>query len=156
MGFDVAALFADNLPHKFDLAHRYCNPTFVQALKLAGLDNLYTRAQGCYVYDRENRRYVDFLCGYRVLNLGHNHPVVRQALADALREDWPNMLQMDASPLAASLAAELVRRGPAGLDIVRFGNSGSEAVEMAMKFSRRATRRTKLVATRNGYHGLTY
>ena len=81
---------------------------------------------------------------------------VRQALSDALSEHWPNMLQMDTSPLAALLAAELVRRAPAGLDVVRFGNSGSEAVEMAMKFSRRATGRTKLVATRNGYHGLTY
>src|SRR5437667_106967 len=92
----------------------------------------------------------------RVLNLGHNHPVVRQALADALMLDWPNMLQMDASPLSAALARELVRRAPAGLELVRFGNSGSEAVEMAMKFSRRATGRSKLLAAESAYHGLTY
>jgi ornithine--oxo-acid transaminase len=66
------------------------------------------------------------------------------------------MLQMDTSPLTAALAAELVRRAPAGLEVVRFGNSGSEAVELAMKFSRRATGRSKLVAARNGYHGVTY
>lgn len=156
MALNVSKLFQDTLPRKFELADQHFNPTFVQALKLAGLDKPYTRAQGCYVYDSDDQRYLDFLCGYRVLNLGHNHPAVRQALAEALAQDWPNMLQMDASPLSAALAAALARRAPAGLDIVRFGNSGSEAVEMAMKFSRRATGRTKLLAAENAYHGLTY
>ena len=156
MAFNIAELFLDSLPQKFDLADRCFNPTFVQALKLVGLDRFYTRAQGCYVYDNGGHRYLDFLCGYRVLALGHNHPVVRQALTDALTQDWPNMLQMDTSPLSAALAAQLVRRAPAGLDVVRFGSTGSEAIEMAMKFSRRATGRSKLLATSNGYHGLTY
>jgi ornithine--oxo-acid transaminase len=156
MAFNVAELFRDHLPQKFDLADRFFNPTFVQALKLVGLDKFYERAQGCYVHDNEDNRYLDFLCGYRVLNLGHNHPVVRQALTDALAQDWPNMLQMDTSPLTGALAAELVRRAPPGLDVVRFGSSGSEAVEMAMKFSRRATGRSKLIAARNAYHGVTY
>jgi len=156
MSLNVAKVFADTLPRKFELADRHFNPTFVQALKLAGLDKPYARAEGCYVYDSEGQRYLDFLCGYRVLNLGHNHPAVRQALTEAMAQDWPNMLQMDASPLSAALAAELARRAPAGLDIVRFGNSGSEAVEMAMKFARRATGRKKLLAAENAYHGLTY
>jgi ornithine--oxo-acid transaminase len=156
MAFDAAELFRDHLPRKFDLGDRHFNPTFVQALKLVGLDKLYTRAQGCYVYDNEDHQYLDFLCGYRVLNLGHNHPAIKQALTDAVAQDWPNMVQMDSSPLAGALASELVRRAPAGLEVVRFGSSGSEAVELAMKFSRRATGRSKLVATRNGYHGVTY
>jgi ornithine--oxo-acid transaminase len=156
MALDVAQLFRDRLPDKFDLAGRHFNPAFVQALKLAGLDKRYTRAEGCYVWDSEGQRYLDMLCGYRVLNLGHNHPAVKQALGEAMAQDWPNMLQMDASPLSATLAAELARRAPAGLELVRFGSSGSEAVEMAMKFSRRATGRKKLLAAGNGYHGLTY
>jgi ornithine--oxo-acid transaminase len=156
MALNVGELFQEYLPQKFDLGAQYFNPTFVQALKVVGLDKPYTKAQGCYIHDADGQRYLDFLCGYRVLNLGHNHPVVRQALADALACDWPNMLQMDVSPLAAALARELVRRAPAGLEIVRFGNSGSEAVEMAMKFSRRATGRSKLLAAHNAYHGLTY
>jgi ornithine--oxo-acid transaminase len=156
MALNAARAFLEDLPQKFQLADLYFNPTFVQALKFIGLDKPYTRAQGCYIYDADDQRYLDFLSGYRVLNLGHNHPAVRQALADALVLDWPNMLQMDASPLAAALARELIRRAPAGLEIVRFGNSGSEAVEMAMKFSRRATGRSKLVAAQNAYHGLTY
>jgi ornithine--oxo-acid transaminase len=156
MAFNIGDIFFDTLPQKLDLAQQYFNPTFVQALRLVGLDRRYTHADGCYVYDEKQQRYLDFLCGYRVLNLGHNHPVVREALADALALNWPNMVQMDVSPLAAALARELVRRAPAGLDVVRFGNSGSEAVELAMKFSRRATGRSRLVSARQGYHGLTY
>ena len=153
---DVAEQFAECLPHKFDIASQYFHPKFIQALKLTGLDKLYTRAEGCYVYDREGNRYLDFLCGYRVLNVGHNHPAVRQALAEALMQDWPNLVQMDVSPLSAALARELVKRAPEGLEIVRFGNSGSEAIDMAMKFARRATGRSRLLAAHNGYHGLTY
>jgi ornithine--oxo-acid transaminase len=156
MAFNIADTFFNTSPRKFELAERHFNPTFVQALRLIGLDRRYTHAEGCYVYDDEHHRYLDFLCGYRVLSLGHNHPVVRQALADALAMHWPNMVQMDISPLSAALAQALVRRAPAGLDVVRFGNSGSEAIELAMKFSRRATGRSKLVAARQGYHGLTY
>jgi acetylornithine/succinyldiaminopimelate/putrescine aminotransferase len=88
--------------------------------------------------------------------VGHNHPVVRQALADALARNWPNMVQMDASPLSGQLARELVRRAPSGLDIVYFSNSGAEAIETAMKFARCATGRTRLLAARNAYHGCTY
>jgi ornithine--oxo-acid transaminase len=156
MAFNIADTFFKTSPRKFDLAERHFNPAFVQALRLIGLDRRYTRAEGCYVYDDEHRQYLDFLCGYRVLSLGHNHPAVREALADAVTMNWPNMVQMDVSPLSAALAQELVTRAPAGLDVVRFGNSGSEAVELAMKFSRRATGRSKLVAARQGYHGLTY
>ena len=156
MAFDIGDVFREHLPTKFELAERHFNPTFVQALKLAGLDRHYTRAEGCYVYDAQGQRYLDFLCGYRVLNLGHSHPVVRRALAEAGAQDWPNLLQMDVSPFAAALAAELVKRAPPGLEVVRFGSSGSEAVEMAMKFARRATGRRRLLAAENGYHGLTY
>lgn len=156
MAFDAGQAFTQHLPGKLDLARARFNPALADALHILGFDRTYTRASGCYVYDVDGNRYLDFLSGFRVHNLGHNHPVVRQALADALGHEWPNMLQADVSPLAGALAQELVRRAPPGLDIVRFGNSGAEAVEMAMKFSRRATGRTKLVAARDAYHGLTY
>ena len=156
MTFDAGGLFSGNLRHKFELAKRHFNPALADALYVMGLDKTYSRASGCYVYDADDQRFLDFLSGFRVLNLGHNHPVVREALTHALSHDWPNMLQVDASPLAGALARELLARATPGLEIVRFGNSGSEAVEMAMKFSRRATGRATVLAARNAYHGLTY
>jgi ornithine--oxo-acid transaminase len=153
---DVANWFDQHRPEKFELAARHVNPTFVRVLQLIGLDKNYTRAEGCYLYDADGHRYLDCLSGYCVFNVGHNHPTVRQALADALAQNWPNMLQMDVSPLAGALAKELTRCAPAGLDTVYFGNSGAEAIEAAMKFARCATGRTRLLAAHNAYHGLTY
>ena len=156
MTLDAGALFSDSLPKKFEQARQSFHPALADALHVLGLERTYTRASGCYVFDSEDHRYLDFMSGFRVLSLGHNHPVVAQALADAITHDWPNMLQVDVSPLVGALASELTRRAPPGLDIVRFSNSGSEAVEIAIKFSRRATGRSTVLAARNGYHGLTY
>lgn len=156
MPLDPGKLFEDALPRKFDLASRHVNPTFVKVLKLIGLDKHYVRAEGCYLFDDAGTRYLDCLSGYCVFNVGHNHPVVRRALTDALDRDWPNLLQMDVSPLAGSLARELTQRATPGIETVYFGNSGGEAVEAAMKFARCATGRTRLLAARNAYHGLTY
>jgi ornithine--oxo-acid transaminase len=153
---DTDALFADNLAQRFDRAGTRFHPALADALHVLGLDRAYTRASGCGVFDADDHRYLDFISGFRVLNLGHNHPVVRQALADSLTHDWPNMLQVDVSPLAAALASELTRRATRGLDVVRFGNSGSEAVEIAIKFARRATGRATVLGAHNAYHGLTY
>ena len=156
MNPNTAKWFDEHLPQKFELASTHVNPTFVKVLRLIGLDRFYVRAEGCYLYDQDGRRYLDCLGGYCVFNVGHNHPTVRQALADALQRNWPNMLQMDASPLSGLLARELVQRAPPGLDMVYFGNSGAEAVEAAMKFARCATGRRRLLACANAYHGLTY
>jgi ornithine--oxo-acid transaminase len=153
---DVGALYSSLRGSALDVAGRHFNPSFVQALRLLGLDREYVRAEGCWLEDAAGQRYLDFLCGFRVLSLGHNHRAVKQAIAEAALCGWPNMHQMDVSPLAARLAEMLVQRATPGLEIVRFGNSGAEAVEMAMKFARRATGRARLVAARDGYHGLTY
>jgi ornithine--oxo-acid transaminase len=156
MTVDVKSWFENRVPEKFDLSSQCVNPTFVKVLKLIGLDKPYVRAEGCYLYDAAGNRYLDCLGGYCVFNVGHNHPVVREALTQALAQNWPNMLQMDASPLSGLLARELIKRAPKGLDVVYFGNSGAEAVEAAMKFARCFSGRRRLLAAHNAYHGLTY
>ena len=156
MTFGIAKIFEEHLPQKLDLASQHVNPTFVKVLKLIGFDKPYVRAEGCYLYDTDGHRYLDCMAGYCVFNVGHNHPVVRRALVDALERNWPTMVQMDVSPLSGVLARELARRATPGLDVVYFGNSGAEAVEAAMKFARGATSRRRLLAAHNAYHGLTY
>src|SRR5437867_1402335 len=59
MTLDMAKLFDEHLPEKFELASRYVNPTFVKVLKLIGLDKSYRRAEGCYLYDTAGNRYLD-------------------------------------------------------------------------------------------------
>jgi len=78
-----------------------------------------------------------------------------QALQEVLTAALPNLVQLDASILAGLLAERLAAIAPPGLERVFFANSGTETVEAAIKFSRYATGRSKIVYCQGGYHGLT-
>ncbi|MGB7488521.1 MAG: aspartate aminotransferase family protein, partial [Phormidesmis sp.] len=99
--------------------------------------------------------YLDLLSGFGVFALGRNHPAVVKALQDVLSAELPNLVQMDVSLLSGLLAERLQRLTPPGLDRIFFANSGTESVEAAIKFSRCATGRSKIVYCHGGYHGLT-
>ena len=103
---------------------------------------------------REGNRYLDLLSGFGVFGIGRNHPALRDALKDVLDHDLPNLVQLDVSTLAGILAERLLAHVPY-LDKVFFANSGAEAVEAAIKFSRMATGRAGLVFCDHAYHGLT-
>ncbi len=94
------------------------------------------------------------LAGFGVFALGRHHPVVRQALHDVLDADLADLTQFDAPPLAGLLAEALLATAP-HLDRVYFGNSGTEAVEAALKFARYATGRSRIVYCDHAFHGLT-
>src|SRR5206468_2011527 len=112
-------------------------------------------AHGAYLYDLEGNPYLDFLSGYSVFNIGRNHPAVKKVLHDVIELDLPNMVQMDSSLLSGLLAEALVARTPKHLDAVFFCNSGTEAIEGAIKFARAATGRTGLVSFKGAFHGLS-
>src|SRR5438477_10144488 len=92
---------------------------------------------------------------YIIFNIDRNHPVVKQAIRDVLDLDLPNMVQMDCSLLSGLLAEALVKRTPPHLDAVFFCNSGTEAVEGALKFARAATGRTRVLSLEGAFHGLS-
>ncbi|MGB5972769.1 MAG: aspartate aminotransferase family protein, partial [Nodosilinea sp.] len=107
------------------------------------------------LYDQDGHQYLDLLGGFGVFALGRNHPTVVQVLQDILGASLPNLVQLDVSLLSGLLAERLVELTPAGLDRIFFANSGTETVEAAIKFSRCATGRSKIVYCSGGYHGLT-
>ena len=156
MLFDLKALVAARLGDNYDLHEQHINPTLVQVQRIIGFDRVYARAEGAYLYDPAGNDYLDFLSGYSVFNTGRNHPVIKQALHDALDLDLPNMVQMDCSLLSGLLAEALLKKCPPHLDAVFFCNSGTEAVEGAIKFARAATGRSKIVSLHGSYHGLSY
>ncbi len=140
---------------KSALHERYLNAQLVRVLRTIGFDRNYVRAEGPYLFDESGARYLDLLSGFGVFALGRNHPKVIRYLNDVLAGELPDLVQMDVSLLAGILAERLLAVVPAGLDRIFFANSGTEAVEAAIKFSRYATGRSKIVYCRNGYHGLT-
>jgi acetylornithine/succinyldiaminopimelate/putrescine aminotransferase len=123
-------------------------------LHAIGFDKVYERAEGGYLYDADGARYADFLSGFGVFGIGHNHPVVRQALHDVLDAELASMVQFDCALLPGLLAERLLSYAP-GLERVYFCNSGTEAVEAALKFARYATGRRRIIYCDHAFHGLT-
>ncbi len=154
--FDLKSLFHARLGENYELHEQHINQMLVQVQRIIGFDRVYARAEGAYLYDQDGNDYLDFLSGYSVFNTGRNHPVIKQALHDALDLDLPNMVQMDCSLMSGLLAEALLKKCPRHLDAVFFCNSGTEAVEGAIKFARAATGRSKVVSLQGSYHGLTY
>ncbi len=155
MAFDIVSTFRRRLGENYELHAKYINPAWAKVTQLIGYDKVYAKAEGCYLWDLTGKQYLDCVSGFCVSNIGHNHSVLRHALRDALNELLPNLIQLDCSLLSGLLAEALIQRIP-WLEMVFFANSGSEAIETAIKFARCATGRQRILYADGSYHGVTY
>src|ERR1700693_6214609 len=131
------------------------NPEWVRLLDLLQMNVRYERCLGTELFVEDGRRVLDFLSGYCVHNIGHNHPDVVRALQAELERCGPAMIQTHAADLAGELAEKLCMRGGGRLAKVFFASSGSEGVEAAIKFARAHTRRASILSAEHAFHGLT-
>src|SRR6266487_6998638 len=132
---------------EYELYARTINPQFMRVLKTIGFDRVWSRGEGQYLYDSDGNRYLDLLGGFGMFNVGRNNPRVRAALIEALELDTPGSVQLGVSLLPGLLADELLKRTPPRLERVLFTNSGTEAVEAALKLGRAATGRSRVLST---------
>jgi ornithine--oxo-acid transaminase len=153
--FSVRALLERHADDALELHARTVNPQFVRMLRAIAFDRRWVRAEGAHLYDAEGNRYLDWLGGFGMYNVGRNNPRVRAALEEALALDTPGKLAVGVNPLGAILAEELLARAPASLGRVLFSSSGTEAVEAAIKIGRAATGRSRVISVERGFHGLT-
>jgi ornithine--oxo-acid transaminase len=133
----------------------HVNPQWARLLGLLEMDVRYERCVGAELFTADGCRIVDFLSGYCVHNVGHNHPDVVEALQRELARCGPAMIQTHVADLAGELAERLCARASGRLRKAFFASSGSEGVEAAIKFARAHTRRTELLAAEHAFHGLT-
>jgi LysW-gamma-L-lysine/LysW-L-ornithine aminotransferase len=112
------------------------------------------RGEGSLLWDSDGREYIDVMSNYGVNVLGHAHPAVTAAIT-AQAGLLLSCHQSFANDVRARFLDTLIGLAPRGLERVFLSNSGTEAIEAALKFARVATGRTKLVAARAGYHGRT-
>ena len=114
------------------------------------------RAKGSWLYCRDGKRYLDLIAGIGVSNLGHGHPAILAAISEQARRHLHVMVYgeyvIDAQVRLAARLAELL---PQPIDTVYFTNSGTEAIEGALKTARKHTRRSLFVAFDGAYHGDT-
>lgn len=115
------------------------------------------RAEGIYIYDKQGKAYMDMISGVAVNNIGHRHPKVISALKNQIDKYLHVMVYgefiQDSQQL---LVKELLEVLPDSLDGVYVVNSGTEAIEAALKLAKRVTGRTELISFRGSYHGSTH
>lgn len=141
-----------------DRSERYAqhvNREWVRLLDVLQMNVRYERCVGAELFTSDGRCIVDFLSGYCVHNVGHNHPDVVNALRKELEQCGPSMVQTHVADLAGELADKLCARAGGKLSKAFFASSGSEGVEAAIKFARAHTRRSGILGADHAFHGLT-
>ena len=115
------------------------------------------QAEGCYLYDRSGKRYLDLVAGLAVNNVGHRHPTVIAAIKEQCDKylhviPYGEFVQEPQVRFAEKLVSIL----PSSLNSVYFVNSGTEAIEASLKLAKRATGRTQMIGCKKSYHGSTH
>jgi acetylornithine/succinyldiaminopimelate/putrescine aminotransferase len=114
-------------------------------------------SEGIYLYDKEGKDYIDLVSGVSVSNLGHKHPVIIKAIKDQLDKYSHLMVYGEFIQEPQVRFAELLAQNiPDPLSSTYFVNSGSEAIEGALKLAKRYTGRSEILAFNNAYHGSTH
>lgn len=114
-------------------------------------------ASGSYIYDTQGKSYLDFVAGVSALPLGHSHPKVVSALKSQIEKYMHVMVYGEfAQAPAVALCKTLVELLPKNHEVIYLTNSGTEAIEGALKLAKRVTQRSGLVAAHRSYHGSTH
>jgi len=117
-------------------------------------DLMITRGEGTRIWDSEGNQYLDCTAGMGVANIGHSHPGLVAAISQQAQKLITSQ-EMFYNDQRAKLLSKLAGILPEGLDRIFLCNSGTEAVEAAIKFARISTARTEIIAANRGFHGRT-
>ncbi|HWE32110.1 MAG TPA: aspartate aminotransferase family protein [Solirubrobacteraceae bacterium] len=151
----VRELLAARVGEELALNDRYLNPQMGRILRTLGFDRTWVGGDRAHLIDSEGRRYLDLISGYGVFALGRNHPDVIEGIQDVLAAGTGNLPQLGVTLLAGVLAEQLLERAPGSVGAMVPANTGTESVEAAIKISRAATGRGRIVYADHGFHGLT-
>ena len=122
----------------------------VRAYRAVGMaPRFITRADGAYIYDEDGKKYIDYVCSWGPMILGHNHPVIREAVEKAVKDGLSFGAPTRREVEIAQLMIDLVPN----IEMVRMVNSGTEAVMSAVRLARGATGRDKIIKFEGCYHG---
>ncbi|GAA3567973.1 aspartate aminotransferase family protein [Snuella lapsa] len=115
-----------------------------------------SHAEGSYIYDTNNKAYLDFVAGVSACTLGHKHPKVNASIKEQLDKYLHVMVYGEyIQKTAVQLTKLLAKNLPAPLEKTYLTNSGTEAIEGALKLAKRATGRSEVIAAHKAYHGNT-
>ncbi|APV50702.1 hypothetical protein BWI17_14020 [Betaproteobacteria bacterium GR16-43] len=142
-------------PSAYQAFARHVNPPLARYLALSGRDQRFARASACEMETDAGEVYTDWIAGFGSLNLGHNPPALVEAARAHLASGVPNLFLECLNPVAGLLAERLVQAAGPGFATAYLCNSGTEAVEAAVKLAMAATGRRGIVYCEGAYHGTT-
>ena len=151
----VKELIATRTGEELALNDRYLNPQMGRILRTLGIDKTWVAGDRAYLIDAAGEKYLDLISGYGVFALGRNHPDVIAGVQDVLGAGTANLPQLGVTLLAGVLAEQLLARAPDSVAAMVPANTGTESVEAAIKISRAATGRSRVLFADHGFHGLT-
>ncbi|MEO7994378.1 MAG: aminotransferase class III-fold pyridoxal phosphate-dependent enzyme [bacterium] len=134
--------------------HDHVNPALAKWRKSGDARACEWKGHGWLLYDLAGNEYIDCLGGYGVFNFGHLHPHIVKAVTNGLARMGIHSQEL-LNPWQARFASKFAELAPGDLEYVFFSNSGTEAVEAALKFAMISTGKHEIIGTVNGYHGKT-
>jgi ornithine--oxo-acid transaminase len=137
------------------LNDRHLNPQMGRILRTLGFDKVWRGGEGAHLIDADGERYLDLFGGYGVFAIGRNHPEVVAALEEVMAARTGNLPQLGVTLLSGVLAEQLLARAPGSVAAMVPANTGTEAVEAAIKIARAATGRPRVLYAEHAFHGLT-
>ena len=152
---EIAEIIAARAGEELALNDAYLNPQMGRIVRTLGFDKVWTGGEGAHLIDAEGERYLDLFGGYGVFAIGRNHPEAIAAVQQTLAAATGNLPQLGVTLLSGVLAEQLVARAPASIAAMVPANTGTEAVEAAIKVARAATGRPRVLYAEHAFHGLT-
>jgi ornithine--oxo-acid transaminase len=137
------------------LNDRHLNPQMGRILRTLGFDRTWTGGEGAHLIDSSGERYLDLFGGYGVFAIGRSHPQAIAAIEEAMAARTGNLPQLGVTLLSGVLAEQLLARAPDSVGAMVPANTGTEAVEAAIKIARAATGRERVLYAEHAFHGLT-
>jgi len=151
----VSEIIARRTGEELELNDRYLNPQMGRILRTLGFDRTWSGGEGAHLIDAGGERYLDLFGGYGVFAIGRNHPEAIAAVEEVMAARSGNMPQLGVTLLSGVLAEQLLARAPGSVGAMVPANSGTEAVEAAIKIARAATGRPRILYAAHAFHGLT-
>src|SRR6202163_2115091 len=151
----VAETLAARAGEAMALNDAFLNPQLGRIVRTLGFDRVWAHGEGAHLIDAEGTRYLDLLCGYGTFAVGRNHPDVIAEMHGLLDAHSANLPQLGVSGVPGVLAEALGARSPSRIAAMVPANTGTEAVEGAIKLARAATGRPRILYASHAFHGLT-
>jgi ornithine--oxo-acid transaminase len=151
----VAEILSGRSGEEMSLNERFLNPQMGRILRTLGFDKVWKGGEGAFLIDADGERYLDLFGGYGVFAIGRNHPEAIAAVEEVLAARTGNLPQLGVTLLSGVLAEQLLARSPASVAAMVPANTGTEAVEAAIKIARAATSRPRVLYAEHAFHGLT-